>query len=105
MGLVGARLPVGGTRFAATLFEERRLVWSDDAPLPHQSCVLIPLVAKANVSGVLHLIWWTQARRLGATEVALLQAIGQQAGATSLANAAAHEINNPLDRLPTMIAS
>jgi GAF domain-containing protein len=127
-GLMGARLPLGETRFADTLFEERRLVWSDDAPhearfansffsrFPHRSCVLIPLVAKASVSGVLHLIWWTQARRLSASEEALLQAIGQQAGVlldnarllaaerraealravASLANAAAHEINNPL---------
>jgi GAF domain-containing protein len=127
-GLAGARMPLGDTRFADTLFAERRVVWSDDAPhdprfansfflrFPHRSCVLIPLVAKTNVSGVVHLVWWTQARPLSVSEAALLQAIGQQAGvlldnarlfeaerraealraATSLANAAAHEINNPL---------
>jgi signal transduction histidine kinase len=127
-GLAGARLAVGETRFGDLLFREQRLIWSDDAPhderfvnaffsrFPHQSCALVPVLAKASIPGVLHLIWWTQVRRLSANEIALLQAIGQQAGvmldnarlleaerraealraATSLANAAAHEINNPL---------
>jgi GAF domain-containing protein len=127
-GLAGARLAVGDTRFGDLLFREQRLIWSDDAPhderfvnaffarFPHQSCAFVPVLAKASMPGVLHLIWWTQVRRLSANEIALLQAIGQQAGvmldnarlleaerraealraATSLANAAAHEINNPL---------
>jgi GAF domain-containing protein len=127
-GLAGARLAVGDTRFGDLLFREQRLIWSDDAPhderfvnaffarFPHQSCALVPVLAKASMPGVLHLIWWTQVRRLSANEIALLQAIGQQAGvmldnarlleaerraealraATSLTNAAAHEINNPL---------
>jgi len=127
-GLRGARLALGDAHFSDALLEEGHVVWSDDAPhdarfansffarFPHRSCAFIPLVAGIRMSGVLHLVWWTQPRRFAAGEVALLQAIGQQAAillenarlleaevraqelraVTRLANAAAHEINNPL---------
>ena len=127
-GLRGARLALGDAHFSDALLEEGHVVWSDDAPhdarfansffarFPHRSCAFIPLVASIRMSGVLHLVWWTQPRRFAAGEVALLQAIGQQAAillenarlleaevraqelraVTRLANAAAHEINNPL---------
>jgi len=127
-GLREARLPLVDARFSDALLEQGQVVWSDDAPndarfansffarFPHRSCAFIPLLGGAQVSGVLHLVWWTQPRRLSVGEIALLQAIGQQASillqnarlleaevraqglraVTRLANAAAHEINNPL---------
>jgi GAF domain-containing protein len=119
--LADARLPLAEVRFEATLFNERQVVWSDDAPrdprfansffarLPHQSCALISMMVDNEISGVLHLVWWTRPRRFDDYELALLQAVGQQASivlrnarllglsaVTRLANAAAHEINNPL---------
>jgi GAF domain-containing protein len=127
-GLLGARLPIAEARFSAALLEGRGVVWSDDAPndarfanaffarFPHRSCAFIPLLAGTQVSGVLHLIWWNEARRFSAGETALLEAIGRQASTllenarlleadgraqelravARLANAAGHEINNPL---------
>jgi GAF domain-containing protein len=117
----GSRLSLSEVSFEATLFEERQVVWSDDAPadprfangffarLPHRSCALIPVVVDDEVSGVLHLVWWTASRRFQGHEIALLRAIGQQASTVlrnarllslravnRLANAAAHEFNNPL---------
>lgn len=119
--LEGSRLPLTEVRFGATLLKERQVVWSDDAAgdprfansfftrLPHRSCALVPLVVDDEISGVLHLVWWTEPRRFEGHEIALLQAIGQQASTvlrnarllslravTRLANAAAHELNNPL---------
>ncbi len=127
-GLAGARLALAEARFSAALLEGRGVVWSDDAPndarfanaffarFPHRACAFVPLRAGTQVSGVLHLIWWTEPRRFSAGETALLEAIGQQASTllenarllesevraqelravARLANAAAHEINNPL---------
>jgi len=127
-GLRGARLALADASFSDALLDEGHVVWSDDAPhdarfanrffarFPHRSCAFIPLLAATRVTGVLHLIWWTQPRRFSAGELALLQAVGQQAAihlenarlletevraqelraVTRLANAAAHEINNPL---------
>jgi GAF domain-containing protein len=119
--LAGLRLPLTDIRFGRALFGEQQVVWSDDASndarfansfferFPHRSCALIPLRDDHETSGVLHLVWWTQARRFEEHELALLQAIGHQTSVvlrnarlvglravTRLANAAAHEINNPL---------
>jgi GAF domain-containing protein len=119
--LAGARLALTELRFGTTLFSEQQVVWSDDAPgdprfansffarFPHRSCALISLTVDHERSGVIHLVWWTRPRRFDEYEVALLQAIGHQASVvlrnarllslgavTRLANAAAHEINNPL---------
>ena len=120
-GLAGRRLALAEIRFSGSLFSNRQVVWSDDAPrdsrfansfftrFPHRSCALIALTVDDETSGVLHLVWWTQPRQFDEQEVALLQAIGHQASVllrnarllglsavTRLANAAAHEINNPL---------
>jgi len=119
--LGSARLAVAEIGFSRTLFNEEQVVWSDDAPhdarfansffarFPHRSCALVPLRVDDDMSGALHLMWWAQPRRFDHHEVALLQAIGHQASVvlrnarllglravTRLANAAAHEINNPL---------
>src|SRR5207245_92815 len=89
-GLREARLPLVDARFSDALLEQGQVVWSDDAPndarfansffarFPHRSCAFIPLLGGAQVSGVLHLVWWTQPRRLSVGEIALLQAIGTQ---------------------------
>ena len=120
-GLAGDRLALAEIRFSGDLFSKRQVVWSDDAPrdprfansffarFPHRSCALIALTVDDETSGVLHLVWWTQPHRFDEQEAALLQAIGHQASVvlrnarllglsavTRLANAAAHEINNPL---------
>jgi GAF domain-containing protein len=121
-------LALADARFSDALVDDGQVVWSDDAPndprfansffarFPHRSCAFIPLRAGTRVSGVLHLVWWAEPRRFTPAEIALLQAVGQQAaillenarllaaearaqevrGVTRLANAAAHEINNPL---------
>jgi GAF domain-containing protein len=126
--LAGARLPLAEARFSGDLLDGRNVVWSDDAPsdarfvngffarFPHRSCAFVPLRTGGHALGVLHLVWWTAARKFTAGEIALLEAIGRQASillenarllqaeiraqelraVARLANAAAHEINNPL---------
>src|SRR6185295_10242448 len=74
------------------LFEEGRVVWSDDIPkdprfqsplfreAPHQSSVGVPLLLDGQVSGVFYLVWWEARHRPDDAELATLQAVGQQAG-------------------------
>jgi PAS domain S-box-containing protein len=90
-GLADARMGVAEIGFRGPLFDDRQVVWTDDAPhdprfvntffkrFPHRSCLLIPLVVDSATTGAFHLVWWTSSRRFDEREVALLHAIGQQA--------------------------
>ena len=90
--LATSPIPLAQQGFRATVFEEARVVWSDDVardarftfPLfrafPHQSGVIIPLVLDGQVTGTLYLVWWKERRRLDESEVAVLQTVGQQTG-------------------------
>jgi len=83
-------------------FVEGRIVWSDDVPadrrldaapfrgVPHRSALLIPLLLNGEVSGAFYLVWWERRRRFEAAELALLAAMGEQAGAL-LSNARLRE--------------
>ena len=85
-------VPLAEQGFRETVFEEGRIAWSDDVthdprfafPLfrafPHQSGLIIPLVLENQVAGTLYLVWWNERRRFDDAELAVLQAVGQQAG-------------------------
>ena len=85
-------VPLAAQGFRETVFEEGRIAWSDDVtndprfafPLfrafPHQSGLIIPLVLEKQVAGTLYLVWWKERRRFDDAELAVLQAVGQQAG-------------------------
>ena len=85
-------VPLAEQGFRETVFEEGRVAWSDDVahdprfafPLfrafPHQSGLIIPLVLENEVAGTLYLVWWRERRRFDDAEIAVLQAVGQQAG-------------------------
>ena len=84
------------------VFVDGRIVWTDDVPndrrfaaapfrgIPHQSALLIPLILEGEVAGVFYLVWWERWRRFEGAELALLAAIGEQAGAL-LSNARLRE--------------
>ncbi len=79
-------------RFGRVLFDDQRLVWTDDAPadprfanglfarFPHRSALMIPLVVNKEASGGFYLVWWEQRRQFEAEEVETLEAIGGQVG-------------------------
>ena len=52
--------------------------------------MIIPLVLENQVAGTLYLVWWQERRRFDDAEMAILRAIGQQAG-TLLRSARLHE--------------
>jgi GAF domain-containing protein len=74
------------------VFVDASIVWTDDVPndrrfgtapfrgVPHQSAVLIPLILDGQVAGAFYLVWWEGRRRFEPAELALLAAIGEQAG-------------------------
>jgi GAF domain-containing protein len=79
-------------RFSHALFDERRAVWTDDAPadarfanslftrFPHQSALVIPLIVDEQISGGFYLVWWRQRRQFELDEIETLEAIGGQVG-------------------------
>ena len=107
-------IPLAEQGFRETVFEEGRVVWSDDVardvrfafPLfrafPHQSGVIIPLVLDGQVTGTLYLVWWKERRRLDESEVAVLQTVGQQTG-TLLRSARLHEATERQARQATKL--
>ena len=84
------------------VFVDGRILWSDEVPasprftaapfrgVPHQSALLLPLVLDGEVLGAFYLVWWERRRRFETAELALLSAIGEQAGAL-LSNARLRE--------------
>jgi GAF domain-containing protein/CheY-like chemotaxis protein len=84
------------------VFVDGRIVWSDDVPgdrrfatapfrsVPHRSALMIPLILNGEASGAFYLVWWERRRSFEQTELALLSAIGEQAGAL-LSNARLRE--------------
>ncbi len=85
-------VPLAEQGFRETVFESGRIAWSNDVthdprfvfPLfrafPHQSGLIIPLVLDDQVAGTLYLVWWEERRRFDDAELAVLQAVGRQAG-------------------------
>ena len=85
-------VPLAEQGFRETVFETGQIAWSDDVthdprfafPLfrafPHQSGLIIPLVLDDQVAGTLYLVWWNERRRFDDAELAVLQAVGRQAG-------------------------
>ena len=85
-------VPLAEQGFRETVFETGQIAWSDDVahdprftfPLfrvfPHQSGLVIPLVLDDQVAGTLYLVWWEERRRFDDAELAVLQAVGRQAG-------------------------
>jgi GAF domain-containing protein/CheY-like chemotaxis protein/HPt (histidine-containing phosphotransfer) domain-containing protein/HAMP domain-containing protein len=100
--------------YQQTVFQEGRIVWSDDIPhdprfasplfraFPHQSGLIIPLVLDGQVMGTLYLVWWQERRRFDEAELAVLRAIGQQAG-TLLRSARLHEATERQARQATKL--
>jgi PAS domain S-box-containing protein len=83
-------LPLAEQGFAGTVFEAGRVVWSDDVGADprfgfrlfrlfvHQSGVVIPLSLDGTVTGAFYLVWWKLRRQFAESEIAVLEAIGQQ---------------------------
>jgi GAF domain-containing protein len=79
-------------QFSHALFDDRRAVWTDDAPadarfanslfarFPHQSALVIPLIVDEQISGGFYLVWWRQRRQFEREEIETLEAIGGQVG-------------------------
>src|SRR5215831_18758876 len=79
-------------QFSAALFNDRRAVWTDDAPgdvrfanslftrFPHQSALVIPLVVDEEISGGFYLVWWKYRRQFEREEIETLEVIGGQVG-------------------------
>jgi GAF domain-containing protein len=79
-------------RFSDLLFNDRRAVWTDDAPtdarfanslyarFPHQSALVIPLIVDEETSGGFYLVWWGQRRQFEREEIETLEVIGGQVG-------------------------
>jgi signal transduction histidine kinase/DNA-binding response OmpR family regulator/putative methionine-R-sulfoxide reductase with GAF domain len=107
-------IPLAEQGFRETVFEEGRVVWSDDVardarfafPLfrafPHQSGLLIPLVLDGQVMGTLYLVWWEERRRFEDSELAILQTVGRQTG-TLLRSVRLHEATERQARQATKL--
>ncbi len=90
--LTESSVTVQELRFSDALFNDRRAVWTDDAPadarfanslfvrFPHRSALVIPLVVDEETSGGFYLVWWEQRRRFERDEVETLEVIGGQVG-------------------------
>jgi PAS domain S-box-containing protein len=112
--LATARLTAEDQRGFDAVFQSGQVIWSDDLPsdrrfaielfrrFPHQSGLVIPLFIDGQVAGAFYLVWWTARRHFEETELAPLQAIGEQAGVL-LRNARLHEaLNTRAARLHTL---
>ena len=90
--LAESSVAVGDLQFSQALFDDRRPVWTDDAPadprfanglfarFPHRSALVIPLVVDEETSGGFYLVWWERRRQFEAEEIETLEAIGGQVG-------------------------
>ena len=113
--LAASPIPLADQGFRETVFEEGRVVWSDDVardprftfPLfrafPHQSGLIIPLVLDGEVMGTLYLVWWEARRRFEESEVAVLQTVGRQTG-TLLRSVRLHEATERQARQATKLS-
>ncbi len=115
LGVVAASpVPLAEQGFRETVFEEGRVVWSDDVardsrftfPLfrafPHQSGLIMPLVLDGDVMGTLYLVWWEERRRFEDAELAVLQTVGRQTG-TLLRSVRLHEATERQARQATRL--
>lgn len=85
-------IPVAEQGFHNGLFRDRRAIGTDDVAgdprfaseviraFPHQSAAVVPLVVDDQVAAGFYLVWWTVRRQLAGTELAMLEAVGQQVG-------------------------
>src|SRR6266403_2026979 len=123
--LTSAVVPIDEMGFRQSVLAASSVTSSDDVQhdprfafelfhrFPHRSGVVVPFHVDGDVAGALYLVWWERAERFDLTRVSMLEAVGQQLAlllraawlraeaerqraVAQLANAAAHEINNPL---------
>ena len=98
------RLSVVKHEFYAQAVRTRRPAFSTDArvdprfppemreALPHQSQLFVPVVAKEQLLGGFAAVWWEAEREFSASELALMEAIANQAG-VAIENARLFEEN------------
>ena len=100
--LAAAPLPLSEQGFHASVWTERRPVWSDDVArdprfshemfrsFRHQSGLILPLLIEDRVAGGFYIVWWTAHRRFEERELRMLDHVCEQVGLL-LRNASLYE--------------
>ena len=100
--LAAAPLPLSEQGFHASVWTERRPVWSDDVArdarfshemfrsFRHQSGLILPLLIEDRVAGGFYIVWWTARRRFEERELRMLDHVCEQVGLL-LRNASLYE--------------
>ncbi len=88
--LTSALLPVDEQGFRDSVFNKAAVTSSSDVQndphfsfelfhrFPHRSGVIVPVHVDGIVAGAFYLVWWERAQELDPTQVATLEAVGQQ---------------------------
>ncbi len=90
--LRASRIDTEGSSFYAQAFASKRVQVSSNVPedprirdiqkvaVPHRAQLFAPVVAKDQVIGAFSAVWWERAREFSERELALIEAMGSQAG-------------------------
>jgi len=112
--LATGTLALSDLQFSASI-RSGEVVWSDDVQndprftstvflrIPQQSLVLAPLVLDGKVAGAFNLIWWADRHQPNAGELALLEAVGQQASVLLRATRLTSALEDRAARLRTLV--
>ncbi|HXG02500.1 MAG TPA: ATP-binding protein [Candidatus Binatia bacterium] len=85
-------IPIRGHGALEDMWAQPRPIWSDDVAadtqvdrpsverFPHQSNLVVPIVADAKPIGAFFCVWWAARRRFTESELRLVEEIGRQAG-------------------------